>query len=69
MKSYVTAEDALICIALSEIRQIYSTFIILIVIIIITINTIIIVITFAIIIAIGSSSNKDDVWDMDDLFS
>ena len=61
---YVVAEDTLICIALSEIRQIYSTFIILVVIIIIIIITIIIIIIFTIIIVIISNSSKD----MDGLF-
>ena len=66
----VVAEATLTCIALSEIRQTYSTFIILIVIIIIIIIiiTVIIIIIFTIIIAIISSSLEGDNWDMDDLF-
>ena len=63
MKSYVIAEDTLICIVLSEIRQIYSISIILIAIKIIIINIIIIII-FTIIIAINNRLAPEMVEDL-----
>ena len=61
LQPYATAKEILIRIALSEVSQMFSTFIILIVIIIsITIITIII--------AIIINSTKDDIWDMKELF-
>ena len=54
-------------IALSEVSQMYLTFIILIVIMISIIITIIIT-NITIIIAIIINSTKDDIWDMNELF-
>ena len=84
MKSYATAREILIHSALSEVNQIYSTFMILIVIFIgITIIIIIIIIIIIqiyckvyiitikiilIIIAIIINSTKDDSWGMNELF-
>ena len=62
MKSYVIAEDTLICIVLSEIRQIYSISIILIAIKIII--NIIIIIIFTIIIAINNRLAPEMVEDL-----
>ena len=62
MKSYIIAEDTLICIVLSEIRQIIS--IILIAIKIIIIINIIIIIIFTIIIAINKRLAPEMVEDL-----
>ena len=60
LKSYATAKEILIHIALSEFSQIYSTFMILIL--------IIISITIIVIITIIINSTKDDSWDMNGNF-
>ena len=64
MKLYVIADDTLICIVLSEIRQIYSISIILIAIKIIIIINIIIIIIFTIIIAINNRLAPEMVEDL-----
>ena len=60
LKSYATAKEILIHIALSEFSQIYSTFMILIL--------IIISITIIVIITIIINRTKDDSWDMNGNF-